>query len=272
MEITARMLEDGKIQSILRDVSARRRLEEQLRQSSKMEAVGQLAGGVAHDFNNLLTAILGGCGFLLDDPALGAGHRRDVEEIKNAARARGRADQQLLAFSRSNRCCSPKVLHLNTVITGVAPLLRRLIGENVAVTTALADGLPDVRADRSQLEQVIINLCVNARDAMPKGGTLTIATEEAELDDAYVSAHADVQAGALRRAGGGRHRDRDGCGHTLAGLRALLHDQGPAGMGTGLGLATVYGIVKQSGGFICGLQRAGARDDLPDLPAARRGG
>ncbi|MGD0485076.1 MAG: PAS domain S-box protein, partial [Gemmatimonadales bacterium] len=188
VEITARMLEDGKIQSILRDISDRRRIEEQIRQSSKMEAVGQLAGGVAHDFNNLLTAILGGCGFLLDDPQLAAEHRRDVEEIQNAARRAAALTQQLLAFSRK-QLLQPELLPLNAVVTGVAPLLRRLIGEDVTITTALAENLPDVRADRSQLEQVVINLCVNARDAMPKGGTLSITTEEADLDAAYVAAH-----------------------------------------------------------------------------------
>ena len=248
VEITARMLDDGKIQSIIRDISGRRRLEEQLRQSSKMEAVGQLAGGVAHDFNNLLTAILGGCGFLLDDSGLAAENRRDVEEIQNAARRAAALTKQLLAFSRK-QVLQPEDLPLNAVITGVAPLLRRLIGEHVTVTTVLADGLPDVRADRSQLEQVIINLCVNARDAMPKGGTLTMSTEEVDLDDAYVAAHPDLQAGhfvVLVVADTGVGMDE---ATRSRAFEPFFTTKGPR-FGTGLGLSTVYGIVKQSNGHI----------------------
>jgi len=248
VEITARMLEDGKIQSIMRDVTSRRRLEEQVRQSSKMEAVGQLAGGVAHDFNNLLTAILGACGFLLDDQALDPAHRRDVEEIQNAARRAASLTRQLLAFSRK-QVLQPELLQLNDVVAGLEPLLRRLLGEHIAIRTAFAAGLAEVRIDKSQLEQVIINLGVNARDAMPKGGTLTIGTEEADLDAAYAQDHPDVRPGhyvVLVVSDVGVGMD--------AQTRARIFEpffttKGP-GFGTGLGLSTVYGIVKQSNGHI----------------------
>ena len=248
VEITARMLSDGRIQSVVRDISARRRLEAQLRQSSKMEAVGQLAGGVAHDFNNLLTAILGGCDFLLDDPALSPEHRRDVEEIQNAARRAASLTRQLLAFSRK-QVLRPEVLRLNDVITGLEPLLRRLLGEHIAIRTALAPALPEVRIDKSQLEQVIINLAVNARDAMLTGGILTITTEEAELDAAYVEEHPDAQPG--RFAALVVHDD--GVGMDAATRSRIFEPffttKGP-GFGTGLGLSTVYGIVQQSQGHI----------------------
>jgi two-component system cell cycle sensor histidine kinase/response regulator CckA len=248
VEITARMLDDGRIQSIVRDISGRHLLEEQLRQSSKMEAVGQLAGGIAHDFNNLLTAILGSCEFLLADTGLPAPHRRDIEEIENAARRAATLTRQLLAFSRK-QVLQPERLPLNAVVTGLEPLLRRLLGEHIAIRTGLADGLPDVRIDKSQLEQVIINLAVNARDAMPRGGTLTIATQETELDAAYAESHPEVQPGHYAAL----VVSDDGIGMDAA-IRARIFEPffttKAAGFGTGLGLATVYGIVKQSNGHI----------------------
>ncbi len=248
VEISARMLTDGRIQSVMRDISHRRRLEAQLRQSSKMEAVGQLAGGVAHDFNNLLTAILGGCGFLLDDPALTAEQRRDVEEIQNAARRAASLTRQLLAFSRK-QVLQPEVLQLNDVVAGLEPLLRRLLGEHIAIRTAPAPGLPPVRIDKSQLEQVIINLAVNARDAMPDGGALTIASEEAELDAAYAEEHPDARPGhfaVLVVSDDGVGMDAE----TRSRIFEPFFTTKEPGFGTGLGLSTVYGIVQQSQGHV----------------------
>jgi nitrogen-specific signal transduction histidine kinase/CheY-like chemotaxis protein len=227
-----------------RTEKALQRTEEQLRQAHKMDAVGQLAGGIAHDFNNLLTAILGYAEVLSDK--LGAGHpqQREAEQIARAGRTAASLTRQLLAFSR-RQVLQPAVLDLNGVVSNVEKMLRRLIGEHIDLVIRLGPDLPRVRVDAGQLEQVLLNLAVNARDAMREGGRLTIETEAidvSENDD-------DLPVGRCVRL---RVSDT-GCGMT-ADVQAHLFEpffttKAP-GKGTGLGLSTVYGIVKQSGGAI----------------------
>jgi nitrogen-specific signal transduction histidine kinase/CheY-like chemotaxis protein len=226
-------------------VSALRRTEEQLRQAHKMDAVGQLAGGIAHDFNNLLTAILGYAELLSD--RLGEQHplRREADQISRAGRTAASLTRQLLAFSR-RQVLNPAVLDLNTVVANVEKMLRRLIGEHIDLRITLAPGLPKIRVDAGQLEQVLLNLAVNARDAMRDGGRLTLETGIAVL--APDNDH-DLPPGPCVVL---RVKDT-GCGMSDA-VQAHLFEpffttKAP-GKGTGLGLSTVYGIVKQSGGAI----------------------
>jgi two-component system cell cycle sensor histidine kinase/response regulator CckA len=230
------------------DVTAKEVLEAQLRQAVKMEAVGRLAGGIAHDFNNLLTAILSYADFLLT--SLGVDHpaREDAEEVRRAALKAADLTRQLLAFSR-RQVLQPKLLDVNAIVVEMEKLLRRLIGEDVTLRTSLAGGLGVVRADPSQLEQVIVNLAVNARDAMPRGGTLTIETADADADDVRAHGRVTVPSGRyvmLRMSDTGEGMDAA----TRARLFEPFFTTKEHGRGTGLGLATVYGIVKQSGGFI----------------------
>jgi PAS domain S-box-containing protein len=220
--------------SYVEDVSQRHSLELQLRQAQKMEAVGRLAGGIAHDFNNLLTAISGYADFLingLDDERL----RRHAEEIRRASQRAASLTGQLLAFSR-RQVLQPRVIDLNAVVTDMEMMLRRLIGEDVELVTRLEADLGSVRADPTQVEQVIINLAVNARDAMIQGGSLTIETANVQLDDR------DAVELRLTDTGVGMTADE----------RLRLFDPffTTKEAGTGLGLATVYGIVEQSGGAI----------------------
>jgi two-component system cell cycle sensor histidine kinase/response regulator CckA len=233
----------------IRDMTERKQLEEQLRQAQKMEAVGQLAGGVAHDFNNLLTAIIGNAELLLraiepEDP-----RRLDVLEINRAAHRAATLTRQLLAFSRK-QVLQPRIVDLNAVVTELSTMLRRVIGEHVALRLELQPGLGRVLADPGQMEQVITNLAVNARDAMPSGGTLTIRT--ADVDAADVPApgpEASPLVGPLVELS----VCDDGIGmdeRTLARLFEPFFTTKELGRGTGLGLATVYGIVRQSGGHI----------------------
>ena len=232
---------------LARDVTETRRLEEQLRQAQKMEAVGRLAGGIAHDFNNLLTAILGTTQLLLRDLEPGVTMRDDVEEIRKAALRAADLTRQLLAYSR-RQVLAPKVLDLNTVVSNLDTMLRRLIGEDVQLVTELAPHLPTIQADPSQLEQVILNLIVNSRDAMPNGGRVTIRTAHTRFTGAETTAPLPAPgAYALLEV------IDTGIGMTTevkAHLFEPFFTTKEVGKGTGLGLATVYGVVKQSGGYI----------------------
>jgi PAS domain S-box-containing protein len=234
--------------SFVHDVSDRVRLEDELRQAQKMEAIGRLAGGVAHDFNNLLTVILGNTGFLLEGAVRDAttlGHARDIQK---AAEGASELTQQLLAFSR-RQILQLRAVDLNEVVTGMTPMLRRLIDESIAVETMLEPSLRPVLADSGQLEQVIMNLVINARDAMPKGGDLTIETASVQVDEARAGVPHGTRPGAYVRLG---VRDT-GVGMdeaTQARVFEPFFTTKAPGSGTGLGLATVYGIVRQSGGFL----------------------
>jgi PAS domain S-box-containing protein len=228
--------------------SEHRRLEEQLRQSQKMEAVGQLAGGIAHDFNNLLTVIKAYSGLVGDQLEEGSAIKSDVVEIQRAAGRAASLTQQLLAFSRK-QILQPRVLDLNSVSRDLEPMLRRLIGDNIQIVTQAGASLGRVKADPGQIEQVLINLSLNARDAMPSGGTLTIETANVELDEAYHGRHAVIAAGpyvllAVSDTGAGMDEA------TRSRVFEPFFTTKPVGKGTGLGLSTVYGIVKQSSGYI----------------------
>jgi len=258
---------------------ALRRSEALLRQSQKMEAVGRLAGGVAHDFNNLLTVITSYSDLLLEDFAADDPKREDVAEIRKAAEGAAALTRQLLAFSRQ-QVLEPKVLDVKAVIAGTEKLLQRLIGADVDVTTSLAPDLGAVKADPVQLEQVIINLAVNARDAMPTGGRLTIEAANVEMDEGYVRNHAPARAGRyvlLAMSDTGTGMDEQ----TRARIFEPFFTTKERGKGTGLGLATVYGIVKQAGGFIWVYSEPGRgtsfkvylpRVDAPVEPVAARPG
>jgi PAS domain S-box-containing protein len=244
------------------DVTERRRLEEQLRQSQKMEAIGRLAGGVAHDFNNLLTVILG-----YSELALGAMNGDDAEArdhvaaIRDAGERASALTRQLLAFSRK-QLLEPKVLDLNEVISTSQQLLRRLIGEDIILATVLDPGLPRVKVDPGQIEQVILNLVVNARDAMPGGGRITIETRSADLPAADITGWPTKENGEPLPGHYVRLTVRDTGDGMTPEVQARVFEpfyttKGP-GRGTGLGLATVYGIIKQSDGWIDVASEVGA--------------
>ena len=229
------------------DVTDRKRLEEQLRHSQKLQAVGQLAGGIAHDFNNLLTAMKLHGEFVLDDMEEANPHRADILQMQLAADRATILTRQLLAFSRK-QLLNPKIISANAVIEGMAPMVRRLIGEDVTINIVLDPAAGCVMADPGQVEQVILNLAVNARDAMSRGGTFTIATGIIVLDPARAGG-ADMPAGSYVSL----TASDTGCGMSadvLAHIFEPYFTTKEQGKGTGLGLATVYGIVKQSGGHI----------------------
>ena len=230
------------------DVTERRQLEDQLRQAGKMEAVGQLAGGVAHDFNNILTAILGYADLLAEGLPAEDQRREDLDEIRKAAQRAAALTRQLLAFSRK-QVLEPRALDVNVLVDNMDKMLRPILGENVEFRAIAAPQLRAVRADPNQIEQVILNLAINARDAMPKGGKLTIETANVDLDEHYAARHATVVPGphvmlAVSDTGTGMDTA------TQARIFEPFFTTKDPGRGTGLGLATVYGIVKQSGGSI----------------------
>ncbi|MGH9747015.1 MAG: PAS domain S-box protein [Candidatus Acidiferrales bacterium] len=230
------------------DITDRKQLEEQLRQAQKMEAVGRLAGGIAHDFNNLLMVIQGYGDLLVerlpsDDPL-----HRNAEQIQMAAQRASSLTRQLLAFSRK-QMLAPKILNVQSVVADMEKILRRLIGEDIRLETSSAPDLGLVKADRSQIEQVILNLAVNARDAMPQGGRLTIETANVELDASYSHPPAVLSPGKYVMLA----VTDNGCGmdaETQAHVFEPFFTTKEKGKGTGLGLATVYGVVKQSGGYV----------------------
>jgi PAS domain S-box-containing protein len=238
----------GRHLAILRDVTERRTLEDQLRQSQKMEAVGRLAGGIAHDFNNLLTVISGYAQLLGDSLGPADPGREDISAIVSATDLAAALTNQLLAFSR-RQILQPRVVDPAEVLSGIAPLIRRIIGEDLGLQIETDPDTGHVRADPHQLEQVILNLAVNARDAMPRGGQLTLEAGNATLDASYAEMHAEVTPGAhvvLSVSDTGMGMD----GETRAHIFEPFFTTKDPGHGTGLGLATVYGIVKQSDGHI----------------------
>ncbi len=230
------------------DITERLELETQLRQVQKMEAIGRLAGGIAHDFNNLLTVINGYSTLVASRLGQDDAARQNVEEIRKAGERASALTRQLLAFSR-RQVLQPRVLDLNEIINGTASMLRRLISEDIDLVVHLDPALGRVRADASQIEQVILNLAVNARDAMPRGGKLTLETLNVEIDEAYARGHLGARPGhyvMLRVSDTGVGMDAE----TRARLFEPFFTTKEQGKGTGLGLATVYGIVKQSAGNI----------------------
>ena len=230
------------------EITERKLLEEQLLQSQKMEAIGQLAGGVAHDFNNILTAIVGYTDLLSAEVSGNDRQLEDLEEIRKAARRAAALTRQLLAFSRK-QVLELRNIDLNDVVLNLDKMLRSLISENIELKTDLADDLAAARADPNQIEQVIMNLAINARDAMPDGGTVVIETRNATLDDAYAAQHVSVNPGEYVMLA----VSDTGCGmdeRTKSRIFEPFFTTKPAGRGTGLGLSTVYGIVKQTGGNI----------------------
>jgi two-component system, cell cycle sensor histidine kinase and response regulator CckA len=244
--------QQGKVEKFVvvnRDVSEQRQLEEKFRQAQKMEAVGRLSGGVAHDFNNLLGVIIGYAEFLQESLDPENSLRSSVDEILKAGKRAASLTRQLLAFSRQ-QVLDPKVLDLNVVVLDMDKMLRRLIGEDIELSTVLGPDLGRLKADQSQLEQVLLNLVVNARDAMPQGGKLLIDTQNMMMDDAFVRRYPyPVQPGpyvCLTVTDSGIGMDAE----TKARAFEPFFTTKEKGKGTGLGLSTVYGVVKQSGGYI----------------------
>ena len=238
-----------KLVIVNRDVSERRQLEEKFRQAQKMEAVGRLSGGVAHDFNNLLGVIIGYAEFLQEGLDPENTLRSSVDEILKAGKRAASLTRQLLAFSRQH-VLDPKVLELNAVVSDMEKMLRRLIGEDIELSTVLGQDLGRLKADQGQLEQVVMNLVVNARDAMPQGGKLVIDTQNMIMDEAFIRRYPyPVQEGpyvCLTVTDSGIGMDAE----TKARAFEPFFTTKEKGKGTGLGLSTVYGVVKQSGGYV----------------------
>ena len=232
----------------IRDISGRKRLESQLVESQRMEAVGRMAGAIAHDFNNILTAVSGYATLVKDQLPAGDPAREDVDGIQHAAAGATSLVRQLLAFSR-RQVLHPQLVDLTATVDELLPMLRRLIGEQVTIDWRPQPGIPAIEADPTQLDQVLLNLAINARDAMPDGGTLTIEVAEAALDVDYAQTHLEVEPGpyvmlAVSDTGIGMDRE------TASRVFEPFYTTKKAGQGTGLGLATVYGIVKQSHGSL----------------------
>jgi PAS domain S-box-containing protein len=232
----------------IRDLTERRKLEQQFRQAQKMESIGTLAGGIAHDFNNLLTVILSYSSSLSDELPRDSRHRRAAEQVHVAAERGAALTSQMLAFSRK-QVFQLRVVNLNDIIRNLLKMLQRIIGEHIEIKIALAEDLAPVKADAGQLEQVLMNLSVNARDAMPQGGRLTLETRNVELDEDFVRLHVGSAPGPHTLL----TVSDTGMGMDAAVLARIFEPffttKGP-GHGTGLGLAMVYGVVKQSGGYI----------------------
>jgi CheY-like chemotaxis protein len=249
--VRASRTSDGQVEfyeAFVRDITNQRQLEAQLAQAQKMEAIGRLAGGVAHDFNNLLTVILSYSELLLEDLPVDSADRDDVTQIRKAAQGASELTRQLLAFSRQ-QVLQPKVVDLNASVSGIERLLARVLREDIRLRCTLAPDAGTIRVDPGQLEQVIMNLAVNARDAMPSGGMLTVETANVDLDAAYLQAHPMAKPGryvmlAVTDTGMGMDAA------TQARIFEPFFTTKDVGKGTGLGLATVQGIVQQSGGFI----------------------
>lgn len=242
---------DGQVEKLVivnRDITERKQLEEQLNRSQKLEAIGRLSGGVAHDFNNILGLIIGYSEALQEHIPPTDPYREAVDEIQNAGKRAAALTQQLLAFSRK-QVLEPRVLNLNAIIQDVEKMLRRLVGENIPIELLLAPDTPTIKADRSQIEQVILNLVVNARDAMPEGGKLIIETGDWILDRSTVLRHPYVIPGPyamLKVTDTGCGMDAELQSHIFEPFFTTKEK----GKGTGLGLATAYGVIKQSGGYI----------------------
>jgi len=236
------------MEGIIVDITERKQLETQLQQARRMEAIGRLAGGIAHDFNNLLTIIKGYTELALRRPKISPELQADVERIEDASERASTLVRQLLAFSR-RQVLQPKLVDLNSIVMGLDKLLRRLMDEGIMMSTVPGKDIGTIKADPGQMEQVIMNLVVNARDAMPKGGRLTVETANIDLDAAYASDHVTVKAGryvmlAVSDTGTGMSPE------TVAHIFEPFYTTKESGRGTGLGLSTVYGIVKQSGGYV----------------------
>jgi PAS domain S-box-containing protein len=245
-DVLATVMGDGRILALIRDASERRRMEEQLRQSQKMEAVGRLAGGVAHDFNNSLGVILGYTELLIRQA--GDGQRGKLEQILKATKRAGALTRQLLAFSRK-QIVDPKVLDINALLSDLEQMVGRLIGEDIDLAIVQGADLGQVKADPGQLEQVVMNLCVNARDAMPDGGLLRIETANAEVDAGQATQNEPMAAGRYVMLA----VSDTGCGiaeEMLSKIFEPFFTTKEEGKGTGLGLAMVYGTVKQAGGYV----------------------
>jgi PAS domain S-box-containing protein len=275
--VAAAMLDESLNITVCLDLSDRKRLEDQLRRATKMEAIGTLAGGIAHDFNNLLSIILTYADLTADELAPGDPKRADLGEIRKAGEQAAALIRHLLSFSRQ-QVLKPRILDLNEIVTGMDRMLRRLLGEGIELSLLTAHSVGRVHADPGQVEQVIMNLVVNARDAMPVGGKLSIETANADLDAEYAALHLGVAPGpyvmvATTDTGSGMDKA------TLARVFDPFFTTKEAGHGTGLGLSTAYGFVKQSGGHIwvysepgqgttfkVYLPRTDARTDTPSTP------
>jgi PAS domain S-box-containing protein len=251
VEISLSLLETEEglwVSAAIRDLTERRKLEQQFRQAQKMESIGTLAGGIAHDFNNLLTVILSYSSYLAEELPSVSKYHRAAEQVHLAAERGAALTRQMLAFSR-RQVFQLRVLNVNDIIGNLLKMLQRIIGEHIEIKTVLAENLAAVKSDAGQLEQVLMNLCVNARDAMPEGGRLTLETQNVELDEDFVRMHVGSATGPhvlLMVSDTGMGMD--------AATQARIFEpffttKGP-GHGTGLGLAMVYGVVKQSGGYI----------------------